>query len=124
MEPRNPSGGRYALALSDAQRQALEQTRDHHAKPYMREHAAAILKVASGDSIRHVALSGLLKPRHPDTVRAWIRRFQAEGIAGLRVRPGGGRKPAFSPSPGDGRSRADGAAARGAPQPERLRLHE
>jgi transposase len=102
MEPRNPSGGRYELKLSVAERQVLEQTRDHHPKPYMREHAAAILKVASGDSIRHVALYGLFRPRHPDTVRAWIRRFRAEGMVGLRVRPGTGRKPAFSPSAADG----------------------
>ncbi len=86
------------LVLSEAERQLLEQTRAHHAKPYLREHAAAILKVASGNSIRQVALQGLLRPRHPDTVRSWIRRFRAEGIAGLYVRPGTGRKPAFSPS--------------------------
>lgn len=102
MEPRNPSGGRYALQLSEAERQVLEQTRDHDPKPYMREHAAAILKVASGAGIKHVALYGLLRPHHPDSVRAWIRRFRAEGIAGLRVRPGTGRKPAFSPSAPDG----------------------
>jgi len=98
MKAHNPSGKRYELELSPEQRQALEQTRDHDPKPYMREHAAAILKVASGDSIRQVALKGLLKPHHPDSVRKWIRRFRAAGIQGLRVRPGTGRKPAFSPS--------------------------
>lgn len=102
MEPRNPSGGRFELKLSAEERRALEQTRDHDRKPYLREHAAAILKVASGDGIKHVALYGLLRPHHPDSVRRWIRRFRAEGLAGLRVRPGTGRKPAFSPSAQDG----------------------
>jgi hypothetical protein len=30
-------------------------------------------------------------------VRKWGRRYVAEGLAGLRDRPGRGRKPAFSP---------------------------
>jgi transposase len=47
---------------------------------------------------RQVALSGLLKPRDPDTVYSWIRRYQAEGLDGLLIKPGRGRKPAFSPS--------------------------
>ncbi len=86
------------LELTPEQRQALEDVRDHHEKPYMRERAAALLKIAGGMSGRQVALHGLLKPRCPDTIYAWVRRYQAEGIAGLLVRAGRGRKPAFSPS--------------------------
>jgi transposase len=50
-----------------------------------------------------VARTGLLRPRQPDTVYAWLDRYRAEGIAGLTIRPGRGRKPAFSPSLRDGR---------------------
>ena len=74
----------------------LENVRDHHGKPYMREKASALLKIASGQSPHAVALHGLLKPRDPDTVYAWLDRYKAEGIKGLLVRRGRGRKPAYS----------------------------
>lgn len=85
------------LNLTESQRLELEQIRDHHQKPYLRERAAALLKIAGGQSARAVALNGLHKARDPDSVYAWIRRFQAEGVAGLYIRKGRGRKAAFSP---------------------------
>ena len=87
------------LELSDAQRAALLEARDHHPKPYIRERAAAILRVADGWSVRKTASIGTLKPRHRDTLKLWIERFLANGINGLLVKPGRGRKPAFFPSP-------------------------
>ena len=89
---------RYELHLSDAQKKELETTRDHHPKPYVRTRAAAILKVAAGESIRQVAMHGLLRPYEPEAVKDWIDRYLAEGLPGLKVRPGRGRKPSFSPS--------------------------
>lgn len=86
-----------AVALRPDQTQELEQVRDHDPTPYLREKAAAILKVAAGQSLRAVARSGLLRPRRRETIAAWVRRYQAEGAAGLRVRSGRGRKPAFFP---------------------------
>ena len=88
----------YKLVLTAEQLGELEWARDHHSKPYVRERAAAILKVAEGQSIRQVALNGLLKRREPETVKEWITRYLAEGPAGLLVKPGRGRKPAFFPS--------------------------
>ena len=85
------------LHLTPEQRQALLDLRDRSPKPYLRERAAALLKVADGEYPAAVARSGLLRPRDPDTLYSWIDRFEREGIAGLAVRPGGGRKPAFSP---------------------------
>jgi len=91
------------VELTDEQRRELEQVRDHQMLPYLREKAAAILKIAAGQSGRDVALHGLLHQRQPDTIYAWWRRYQAEGVHGLYVKPGRGRKPAFSPSvPGCG----------------------
>ena len=55
----------YKLVLTTEQLGELEWARDHHSKPYVRERAAAILKVAEGQSIRQVALNGLLKRREP-----------------------------------------------------------
>jgi hypothetical protein len=89
--------------LRPEQTQELAHLRDHAAAPYVRERAAAILKVAAGQSVRAVARTGLLRPRRRETVAAWVRRYLAEGAAGLAIRPGRGRKPAFSPSdPGNG----------------------
>jgi hypothetical protein len=100
------------ITLIPEQRHQLEDIRDHHPKPYLRERAAAILKVAQGQSCRQVALQGLLKPRRADTVQEWVHRFQQEGIAGLLIRPGRGRKPAFSPSAFVGTRSSTGPAAR------------
>jgi hypothetical protein len=83
------------LKLTAEQRAQLVGARDHHPLPYVRERAAAILKVADGQSGRAVARHGLLRPRWPDTVYDWIHRFMALGLPGLRIRPGRGRKPAF-----------------------------
>jgi transposase len=88
----------YHLVLSDAQRRELDAARRSHPKAYVREKAAAILKVADGQAIRQVALWGLLRPRHPETVSDWIGDYQTQGLAGLHVQAGRGRKPAFSPS--------------------------
>lgn len=87
-----------ALELTADQRQELTRARDHDPTPYVRERAAAILKVGAGQSVRAVARAGVLRPRRRETVATWVRRYLSEGVAGLRVRPGRGRKPAFSPS--------------------------
>jgi len=77
------------------QQEQLKQIRDSHKDAYMRERAAAILKIADGMSPHQVALNGLLKTRKPDTVYDWVERFQSEGIAGLPIKSGRGRKPAY-----------------------------
>jgi hypothetical protein len=88
---------RRTLALTPRRRSALARVRDHHPKPYLREKAAALLKVADGWPVQDVARYGLLRPRSPNTVAAWLDRYAQRGLAGLRVRPGRGRQPAFSP---------------------------
>jgi hypothetical protein len=103
------------LDLSATQRAELEQMRDHHPKPHLREKAAALLKIAAGQKGVQVAKHGLLKARDSDTLYRWMARYQAEGIAGLQVRTGRGRKPAFSPRL-PRRSSGAGGAAGGAAQ--------
>lgn len=85
------------LVLSEKQVLELKHLRDHDPEPHLREKAAALLKIGDGQSGRAVALHGLYKHRRPDTIYEWVRRYQADGIAGLPVKPGRGRKPAFSP---------------------------
>jgi Helix-turn-helix domain len=100
----------HHISLSAEQEAELVQLRDHSPKPHLRERAAAILKVAAGATIKQVAEQGLLRPRDEETVSAWIGRYREQGTAGLGVRPGRGRKPAFFPSaphePGGGRRAA------------------
>lgn len=86
------------MTLTADERQTLERLRDTAPKAYLRERAAAILKVADGIPAAWVARDGLLRPRDPDTVYAWLNRYGRDGRAGLTIRPGRGRKPAFSPS--------------------------
>ena len=80
------------LSLTENQRQELVRVRDHDPRPYVRERGAAILKIAEGQSPHRVAQSGLLKPRDPDTIYAWLDRYEAEGVAGLIAHPHGGSR--------------------------------
>ena len=106
------------LTLTAAQRAELERARDRDPRPYLRERAAALLKVAGGTSPRQVALGGLHRRRGPKTVCDWLDRYQRDGVAGLVQRP---RRPrGFSPSArgGAGRDGAPGAGiARDRPRP-------
>jgi hypothetical protein len=89
---------RARLELADAERTTLVEMRDHHPKAYLRERAAALLKLADGQGIGQVARAGLLRPRHWETVHDWLGRYQDLGLGGLYIRPGRGRHPVFSPS--------------------------
>ncbi len=89
---------RTELALDEVERTTLEEMRDHHPKAHMRERAAALLKIADGQSIAWVARFGLLHPRHWETVHDWAVRYQTYGLGGLYIRAGRGRHPVFSPS--------------------------
>ena len=89
------------LLLTPSEREDLLDLRDHALQPYLRERAAALLKIADGLAVAAVARHGLLRPRRPDTLYEWLDRYQAEGMAGLILQAGRGRKPAFFPSPPD-----------------------
>jgi hypothetical protein len=86
------------LCLTAKQVEELTIARDRHSKAYVREKAAAILKVSEGQSVRQVALRGLHKKRSEHTVKDWIDRYLEQEVAGLLVKAGRGRKPAFFPS--------------------------
>jgi Helix-turn-helix domain len=58
----------------------------------------AILEVAEGTPLVAVARLVGLTEKH---VRKWVQRFLYSRLAGLRDRPGRGRKPVFSPRGGD-----------------------
>lgn len=84
--------------LSDDDRLRLTKLRDYSDKPYLRERASAMLKLADGQTASQIASEGLLKKRFRRTISHWFNRFQSDGIEGLKIKSGRGRKPAFSPS--------------------------
>jgi len=88
---------RHAVILEDYERITLEELRDHHPKAYMRERAAALLKIEAGSTIHAVAQVGLLKQRQWETVASWVRQYEQAGLGGLYQRAGRGRKPSFPP---------------------------
>ncbi len=71
---------RRTLFLNETQRQELLHHRDHDPRPSVRERCAALLKIAAGQSPHAVARQGLLKPRDPDTVYAWLNWYEREGL--------------------------------------------
>lgn len=86
------------LKLAPYRIKTLEQMRDHHPTPYLREKAAALLKIAGGQSISEVARHGLLKKRKADTVGGWVKAYRLHGLGGLYQ--AGRRKRSFSPRTG------------------------
>jgi hypothetical protein len=98
-EPEEPKMAKaLTLKLTQEQQQQLERIRDRDPKPYLRERAAALLQIAAGASVYGVASQGLLKAHDHETIAEWRRRYQKDGLKGLLIQAGRGRKPAFSPS--------------------------
>jgi transposase len=89
--------GRLKLELNELQKAELKELLDHSPKAYIRERAAALLKIAGGLSGREVALHRLNQAHWQDTIYEWVQRYQAEGSKGLWIKGKRGRKPAFSP---------------------------
>jgi transposase len=85
------------VQLSQTEKAELEKIRDNASKAYLRERASALLKIGAGMSASQVADHGLLKRRQYQTVCDWVQRYQAEGVKGLMIRRGRGRKVSFSP---------------------------
>ena len=80
------------LKLDQAHRQELEEMRDHHPTAYLRERAAALLKIANGMTAHAVARAGLLRKRKPDTLYGWLNAYEAKGLEGLLQCPRRGKK--------------------------------
>ncbi len=85
------------ITLSKEQQAELEAIRDHEPRPYLRERAAAILKIAAGQSGREIALQGLLRKRWPDAVYRWFKRYEEQGPKGWKSPLEPGESPVFSP---------------------------
>jgi transposase len=91
------------LTLTDKQKKQLTSYRDRHPKPYVRERAAALLQVAMGLTITQVATEKLFRTRDPETIGDWLHRYEQDGLTGLFIKKGRGRKSAFFPATRDRR---------------------
>lgn len=84
------AGGVRLLQLSPEQAQALRQAMHQAPKPHVRRKATAIWNLAQGRSRKEVAafldVSG-------NSLSAWVRRYQREGLEGFALKPGRGRPP-------------------------------
>jgi hypothetical protein len=80
------------LVLDADQKAELIELRDATKQEYVRERCAAVLKIAEGKTAHWVARHGLLRPRDPDTVYAWLAIYASEGSAGLAGHRQGGTR--------------------------------
>jgi transposase len=78
------------MKVSDEERTELEWVARHGEPAYVRPKALALLSMADGGSVREVAHTFR---RSRQALYNWRRRFSEDGVAGLWVRPGRGRKP-------------------------------
>lgn len=112
----------HKLELSETERQELIELRDKGEPAYLRERAAALLKIQAGFSPHKVAKKGLFRQRDPDTVYTWLHRYRADGIQGLYHKPGRGRKPAYAPkSPEEAEAEVYNTIGQG---PEQVNAHQ
>src|SRR4051794_955044 len=97
---------------ADEQRELARISRSQAAPAVEAVRAKLLLAVASGDDYQDAARS--VGRRSGDAVSHLVARFNAEGLAALTPRHGGGRRPTYGP---EARSRIAAEAARG-PTPE------
>lgn len=83
------------LELTATQRLELERGFRLGEKHCFRMRCRAVLLKADGLS---AAKSGAQTEMSPVSVNAWVKRYKAEGIEGLKTRPGRGRKPIMDSS--------------------------
>ena len=88
----------FAVVLDARQRAELAQLAVSRTAPAGRVARARAFPAASG-GVSNAAIARSLN-RHVDTVRAWRKRFAAEGTAALAERPRPLGRPRFDPSSG------------------------
>lgn len=78
------------IKLSPMQQSALEDGYRNGSSHALRIRCKAVLLKSQGLSSLRI---GERLEMHQTTVNNWVKRFEKEGIKGLRTRPGRGRKP-------------------------------
>ena len=75
--------------LSESKRQELEHLYKTSPKHVIRKNCHAVLLKAEGRTSKEV---GHIVSMTDVSVNSWLRRYNAEGISGLSIKPGRGRK--------------------------------
>jgi transposase len=105
--------GRFLkITLDDQQRAALEQGYRKGKSHAFRQHCQIVLLKAQGRKSQEIAA---LLGCNPKSVNDWLHRFKAEGLQGLHIKPGRGRKTILSEA-------TDSAKVRHAVQQHRQRI--
>jgi len=87
---------RYKIVLTEPEQQKLEGWVKNPPRPYLRERARAILNISQGKTIQ-ATVEKLRVRVHRNAVSEWVRRFLSDGLEGLKIKRGRGRKAVFSP---------------------------
>jgi transposase len=86
--------GRFLkITLDDTQRAALEQGYRSGKTHAFRQHCQIVLLKAQGRKSQEIAS---LLGCHQNSVNDWLHRYRTEGIHGLQIKPGRGRKSILS----------------------------
>ena len=86
--------GRFLkITLDEQQRAALEHGYRHGKTHSFRQHCQMVLLKAQGRKSQEIAT---LLGCHQNSVNDWLHRYLAEGIQGLQIKPGRGRKTILS----------------------------
>ena len=86
--------GRFLkITLDDKQRAALEQGYRNGKTHAFRQHCQIVLLKAQGCKSQEIAS---LLGRNQKSANDWLHRYQSEGIKGLHIKPGRGRKTILS----------------------------
>lgn len=102
------------IGLKEKEREALEEGLRSGKSHAFRKNCQLVLLKSTMRTSKEV---GSILQMNAVTVNSWLKRYEAAGIDGLRVRPGRGRKPVFD-------AVADQAKVRKAVAKERQRLKQ
>ncbi|MFY7999126.1 MAG: helix-turn-helix domain-containing protein [Candidatus Kapaibacteriota bacterium] len=81
--------------LTESQRQELDHLYKTSPKHVVRKNCHTILLKAEGRTSKDV---GAIVGMTDVSVNSWVRRYNAEGVTGLMIKPGRGRKPIMEKS--------------------------
>jgi hypothetical protein len=90
----NQYTSRFSFQSEEEKRSLEKLAKDPLIENRIASRARMLLLRAEGK--RQMEVADILKA-HRNTVRLWEKRFRAEGVEGLRDKPGRGRRPTFSP---------------------------
>jgi transposase len=81
------------ISLTEGEVLTLEEGHKHHYSKDFRNHCQALLMNSRRIQVKQISSIFQVRTR---TIYTWMDRWESEGISGLMIRPGRGRKPKLS----------------------------